>query len=426
MKKLFLAVIIGAISYPVWGQGVLFSQDSSWQEILQKAKDQKKYIFVDCYASWCGPCKWMDKEVYPNDTVGKFMNDNFVCVKIQMDSTTKDQKYIQHWYSMARDFEGKYSVQEYPSFLFFNEEGQIVRKDIGAQTVSTMLLLAKTAMNAQTSYYTQLSEYTHGNLKYSDLMELAGGAKMLGQDSLALQIAKDYMLHYLDFLPLEQVLSKRNIEFIGEYQKAISSGDKLFHLYFLYRKKVDSIMSKPRYADGVINNVIYKEEIVPMVHQALAKQEEPKWREVEKLIELKFAKEYVQYNILRGRVDFYRGNKEWRNYAKYVVIRCNYLGVLKFPNSYGTQLSDRAFEVFLYSNRKKELKTALLWANRAIEMEGTPDGETLDTKANILYKLGRQREGIALERQAVNLKPTDREISENFSKMQKGLPTWQM
>ena len=44
-------------------KGIHFVNGLSWQEVLQKAKAENKYIFVDCYATWCGPCKAMDKEV---------------------------------------------------------------------------------------------------------------------------------------------------------------------------------------------------------------------------------------------------------------------------------------------------------------------------------------------------------------------------
>ena len=34
-------------------------QDISFSEALKKAKEENKMVFVDCYTSWCGPCKYM-------------------------------------------------------------------------------------------------------------------------------------------------------------------------------------------------------------------------------------------------------------------------------------------------------------------------------------------------------------------------------
>lgn len=37
-------------------QGIQFA-DLTWQDALKKAKKENKIIFVDIYATWCGPCK---------------------------------------------------------------------------------------------------------------------------------------------------------------------------------------------------------------------------------------------------------------------------------------------------------------------------------------------------------------------------------
>ena len=61
-------------------QGIKFEEGLSWEQVKQKAKTENKFIFVDCYATWCAPCKMMDKYVYQNDTVGEFVKDKFIYV----------------------------------------------------------------------------------------------------------------------------------------------------------------------------------------------------------------------------------------------------------------------------------------------------------------------------------------------------------
>lgn len=41
-------------------EGIYWEQDSSFESLLLKAKIEGKLIFMDCYTSWCGPCKQME------------------------------------------------------------------------------------------------------------------------------------------------------------------------------------------------------------------------------------------------------------------------------------------------------------------------------------------------------------------------------
>ena len=50
----------------------------SFEEALQKAKQENKLIFVDLYTTWCGPCKKMAAETFPQQAVGDYFNKNFV------------------------------------------------------------------------------------------------------------------------------------------------------------------------------------------------------------------------------------------------------------------------------------------------------------------------------------------------------------
>ncbi len=46
-------------------KGIKFEEGLNWQQVKEKAEKDQKYIFVDCYATRCAPCKQMEKEVYP-------------------------------------------------------------------------------------------------------------------------------------------------------------------------------------------------------------------------------------------------------------------------------------------------------------------------------------------------------------------------
>ena len=57
-------------------------KDISFSEALTLAKESNKPIFIDCYTSWCAPCKKMDQTVFVNDTIYEFYNAHFVNLKI--------------------------------------------------------------------------------------------------------------------------------------------------------------------------------------------------------------------------------------------------------------------------------------------------------------------------------------------------------
>ena len=103
-KKLMIAIAL-AIPLKIWAQtnekGIHFEQQLSWQQIKAKAKAENRYIFIDCFASWCIPCKAMDIDVYSKDTVGKFMNEHYISIKIQMNKTEGDSPEVKAWYAIA-------------------------------------------------------------------------------------------------------------------------------------------------------------------------------------------------------------------------------------------------------------------------------------------------------------------------------------
>ena len=71
-----------------WGelsaQMLLFK--GTFEEALKKAQAEKKDLFVDFYADWCGPCKIMADNIFTRQEVGKYFNSNFVCVQVNVEA----------------------------------------------------------------------------------------------------------------------------------------------------------------------------------------------------------------------------------------------------------------------------------------------------------------------------------------------------
>lgn len=126
MKK-FIKISI-AILLVVLASGKLHAQQNgimffngSWNELLEKAKASKKPFFVDVYAVWCGPCKWMSKNTFTNPQVGDYANQNYIAYKLDGEKG-EGPKIAQ-----------QYQVEAYPTILFFSSEGKLVGRQVGAQ-----------------------------------------------------------------------------------------------------------------------------------------------------------------------------------------------------------------------------------------------------------------------------------------------------
>ena len=144
MKKsiLYLAILVlsGIISYSFYSKnensvtysdtGIQFTS-ISFEEALKLAKKEKKNIFLDAYASWCGPCKMLKKNIFTQKEVGDFYNSNFINMAIDMEQGEGPQ--------LAQ----KYKVQAYPTLLFINHKGEVIGSALGYHQADEILALGK-------------------------------------------------------------------------------------------------------------------------------------------------------------------------------------------------------------------------------------------------------------------------------------------
>ena len=58
---------------------------SNINDARKLASQEGKLIFVDFYADWCTPCKWMEQTTFADEEVVKTLNGNFIAVKANID-----------------------------------------------------------------------------------------------------------------------------------------------------------------------------------------------------------------------------------------------------------------------------------------------------------------------------------------------------
>src|ERR1700704_35435 len=112
MSKLFFYSI--CLLIPAWvgaqATGIRFSDDLSWTQIVAKASAENKYIFMDCFTTWCGPCRAMRDGIFPRKEVGDSYNGKFICVSVQMDTTKKDNDTVKNWYADAHRIMTRFGI----------------------------------------------------------------------------------------------------------------------------------------------------------------------------------------------------------------------------------------------------------------------------------------------------------------------------
>jgi len=113
--------------------GITF-HEGNWESALAKAKKENKLIFLDVSASWCGPCKRLKKNTFPDERVGNYFNENFISVEVDGE--------IGEGVNLVQ----QYRVEGYPSLFFINGDGEVITKTMGFLPPSEFIKFGKSVL----------------------------------------------------------------------------------------------------------------------------------------------------------------------------------------------------------------------------------------------------------------------------------------
>lgn len=402
MKKLLFLLIASLISITVSAKGIVF-ETGTWNDVLAKAKETGKPVFVDVYTTWCGPCKMMSRDIFPLEEVGNFYNQNFVCYKLDAEA------------GEGVDLSKLYKVKGYPTYLYVRADGSIIYRFMGSCPVDAFLRLTKIAVaefNDPKTLQDFDAEYlTHqrdtaflrsyivkrSRLDVSGVDLLEAFIKLLPEaESAKSGLAEMYMGQY-DFMRIGtytfNYLVQHPAIFSGKYSESI--GD------YLGSVALNSLRDAARKKDlALLENVLTTSKQIAGFGTNLTPEDI-----------------YMNY---------YRMTGEMNMFTKYLFAKCDQEEQMVFKDTLqqkkklnvANDLNESAWQLYLTSMNKDTLQHAMRWSKRAVEL--APESYSyLDTQACLFYKSGNKKVGIAMEEKVLAMIPKSSEDYVNYEKVVK-------
>ena len=155
--------------------GVNFRDDMNLADALVLAKDENKIVFIDCYTSWCIPCKKLTKNIFPLHEVGDFYNTHFVSLAFDMENDKDGIK-----------LSDKFNIKAYPTFLFLDSLGNIVHIKVWPGTTKEDIIkTGRLALDNSNNYGATIKSINNGK-RNADAIILYCESRVnnLNQDSL--------------------------------------------------------------------------------------------------------------------------------------------------------------------------------------------------------------------------------------------------
>ena len=153
-----LIVICMLMQLPTFGQEGTKFRELTFKEALAAAKKEGKLVFVDCYTSWCGPCRDMAEKVFPQKEAGDYFNPRFVCVKYDMEKGEGEE--------LAKRFE----VRAYPTFLIVRPDGTAQHKIVGGSDLKAFIAQVEEGLDEKKNLLFLNEAYERGGMDTHQLM----------------------------------------------------------------------------------------------------------------------------------------------------------------------------------------------------------------------------------------------------------------
>lgn len=238
MKKIFILCVSLFITGLTYSQTV-FMENESWSAVKSKAVKENRMIFMDCYTSWCGPCKGLAQNVFPQPKVGEFLNSNFVCCKYDMEKGEGVMLYKKY----------KDNIPGFPTMLVINPADEsIVHKVVGYTEPDALIAALQDGLDGKTLTVFQ-KRYEAGERSLELIKDYCKALDVAYDQDTKEKVVRDY----IESMPLDSLMSKELLElylpylndaYSTQYEYVIKNLDKLQYRLKMNRYDIETRLQR--------------------------------------------------------------------------------------------------------------------------------------------------------------------------------------
>lgn len=382
--KSILAVVAICIltSVQIFADGIKFHK-GDWESALAAAQAQDKLIFMDCYTTWCGPCKSMAKNVFTDPKVGEYFNKNFINVKMDMEK------------GEGRKLAQKYSVRAYPTLLFVDGSGKVVHQGKGAQPADRFISLGKFAVKKYDKSIEYAEMYDNGKRDADFLLKYAYALKRANKPTT--KIFNEYLATQ------NNLTSEQNLKAIFDLTEAVDS--RAFELMTTNKAAILALKDYDEYN--------FTEKVVSAANVTIGKaiefSEASLVKEAKNAVKKFAPSAYKEFGV-KADMEYAAGIKDEKAFFK---AANKY--VKKFAKNNALELNQAATSVLHVCNSKSYYAKAEKWAKKAVENGGMAEYHL--TYASLLARQDKITEALKAAKEGRTVAKETKKSTAPFDKL---------